>query len=141
MKSPRDDYIFEMPADGGPAIREDIPFYRKLGKHVRDAAAQLEAVNKGHKLPNIVAFVSHSSSIERQDLLATIAGLSRPGKRPVFMLSKVAQAKVIAAAQKIDLLLWIDAEKRALQHLSPRGALHQKAALNLLGLANNVSAS
>ena len=34
MKSPRDDYIFEMPADGGPFIRKNVPFYRKLGSHV-----------------------------------------------------------------------------------------------------------
>jgi hypothetical protein len=41
MKSPRDDYIFEMPPDGGPAIRKNVPFYRKLGRHERLAASDV----------------------------------------------------------------------------------------------------
>jgi hypothetical protein len=42
MKSPRDDYIFEFPTDGGPAIRNDVPFYRKLASHIRRAARQCD---------------------------------------------------------------------------------------------------
>lgn len=137
MKSPLDDYIFETPVDGAPAIRKNVPFYRKLGSHVRDAAQQLEAVNKEHNLPNIVAFVSHSPDIERRDLIATIAGLPIPGgDSPQFILGRKMQQQVIEAAKKIDLFLWINAKGRKLQHLSPNGAQHQQVALDLLGLKN-----
>jgi large subunit ribosomal protein L30 len=135
MKSPRDDYIFEMPPDGGPAIRKNVPFYRKLGRHVRDAAQQLEAVNPDRKLPNIVAFVSHCPDIERRDLIATIAGLPVPdSNRRVPLLGRKLQEQVIEAARKVDLFLWVDAKGRTFQHLSPNGAQHEQAALDLLGL-------
>lgn len=135
MKSPRDDFIFEFPEDGGPAIRKDAPFYRKLASHIRRAASQFDAVNPNRSLPNILAFVSHSSDIERRDLIATIAGLPVPGAAPVFMLPRKMQQEVLEAARRIDLFLWIDANKRTFQHLSPNGAAHQASALNLLGLA------
>lgn len=46
------------------------------------------------------------------------------------------QEQVLSAAGKIDLFLWIDAEKGTLQHVSVNGAPHQAAALDLLGLTN-----
>jgi large subunit ribosomal protein L30 len=129
MKSPRDDFIFEFPEDGAPAIRKDVPFYRKLASHVRRAARQFDAVNPERKLPNILAFVCHSPDIERRDLIATIAGLPNPRGRPVFMLPRKMQQDVLDAARRIDLFLWIDAKKRTVQRLSPNGAAHQAAAL------------
>lgn len=95
MKSPRDDYIFEPPASGGPAIRKDVPFYRKLASHIRRAVKQFDAVNPDHTLPNVLAIVSHSPDIERRDLIATIAGLPVPGDRPVFMLCRKMQQEVL----------------------------------------------
>jgi hypothetical protein len=44
------------------------------------------------------------------------------------------QRQVRVAAGRIDLILWIDAEKGTCQHLSLAGALHQAAARELLGL-------
>jgi large subunit ribosomal protein L30 len=73
MKSPRDDFIFEAPAEGKAAMRENLPYYRKLGGHIRHAAEQFGAVNPDHKLPNVLAFVTHCRDIERRDLMATIA--------------------------------------------------------------------
>jgi large subunit ribosomal protein L30 len=141
MKSPRDDYVFEMPPNGGPALRKNVPFYRKLGRHVRDAAQQVEAVNPGHNVPNIVAFVSHCPDIERRDLIATIAGLQLPGSnRRVFLLGRKLQEQVIAAASTIDLFLWVDAKKLTFQHLSANGAKHQQTALQLFGLQNEALA-
>jgi ribosomal protein L30 len=138
LKSPRDDYIFQMPADGSPAIRKNVPFYRKLGRHVRDMAEQLDAVNPKRELPNICAFVSHCPDIERRDLIATIAGLPAPGNSNmrIPMLGRKLQEQVLEAAGKIDLFLWVDANGRTFQHLSPGGAKHQQAALDLLGLTN-----
>ena len=46
FKSPRDDFVFEAPGPDGFAIRKNLPFYRKLGSHIRRAAEQLETVNR-----------------------------------------------------------------------------------------------
>jgi large subunit ribosomal protein L30 len=113
MKSPRDDFMFEMRAEGEAAVRENLPYYRKLGSHIRHAAKQFDAVNPDHKLPNVLTFVTHCPDIERRDLLATIAGLPVPGSdRRLFMLSRKMQQQVLDAARRIDLFLWIDAQKR-----------------------------
>jgi ribosomal protein L30 len=138
MKSPRDDYIFERPAPGEFAIRKDLPFHRKLGSHIRYAGLQFDAVNPDHSLPNILAFISHSPDIARRDLHATVVGLPapEPGKR-VFMLDREMQEQVLDAARKVDLFLWIDAEKGKCQHVSVNGAPHQQAALDLLDLKND----
>jgi hypothetical protein len=136
MKSPRDDFIFETPAEDEAAVRENLPYYRKLGGHIRHAAEQFGAVNPDHKLPNVLALVSHCPDIERRDLMATIAGLLVPGSdRRIFMLSRKMQQQVLDAARRIDLFLWIDAQKRTREHLSTNGAPHQTAALDLFGLS------
>lgn len=140
FKSPRDDFVFEAPGRDGFAIRKNLPFYRKLGSHIRRAAEQLETVNPDHKLPNIMVFVNHAPDIARRDLLATIAGLPVPGGWPLFMLSPKMQAQVTEAARHIDLFLWIDAEKGTCQHLSVSGAAHETAALELLGLRKEADA-
>lgn len=79
MKSPRDDFILEAPKAGGVAIRRNLPFYRKLGSHIKYAVEQFDAENPDHAQPNILVFVSHSPDIQRRDLIATIAGLPVPG--------------------------------------------------------------
>ena len=136
MKS-GDDLVFETPAEGEVAVRENLPFYRKLGSHIRYAAEQFGAVNPYHKHPNVLAFVTHCPDIERRDLLATIAGLPVPGSdRRIFRLSRKMQQQVLDAVRRIDLFLWIDAQKRMCEHLSTNGAPHQKAALDLFGLHN-----
>lgn len=134
MKSPRDDFIFETPEPGGVAIRRNLPFYRKLGSQIIQAAKQLEAQNQDHGVPNVMAFVSHTPDIQRRDLSATIAGLPVEGGRPVFMLGRKMQQQVIDAARKIDIFLWIDAEKRTLQQTAPADAKHLAGARNMLGL-------
>jgi large subunit ribosomal protein L30 len=135
LKSPRDDYVFERPAPGELAVRKNLPFHRKLGGQIKYAALQFGAVNPGHSKPNILVFVNHAPDIERRDLHATIRGLPapEPGKR-VFMLGRKMQEQVHDAARKVDLMLWVDAEKGTCQHVSVNGAPHQTTALDLLGL-------
>jgi hypothetical protein len=135
VKSPRDDYVLATPPPGGVAIRRDLPFYRKLGSQIRNAADQLAAVNPDHARPNIVVFVSHTPDIQRRDLIATIAGLPVEGGSPVFMLGKKMQKQVIDAARKIDLFFWIDATKRTCQHTSAADAEHRTTALALFDLS------
>ncbi len=134
LKSPRDDYMFEHPAAVDVEIRKNLPFHRKLGSHIRHAGSQFCAVNPDHSVPNIMIFVTHSSDIERRDLHATIAGLPAPDGKRIFMLSRKMQEQVLNAARKVDLFLWIDAEKGTCQHVSVNGAPHLKAALDLLDL-------
>jgi hypothetical protein len=141
LKSPIDDYVFDSPPPGQPAVRRNIPYYRKLGSHVRYAAKQFDAVNKDRELPNILAFVSHAPDIERRDLRLTITGIAVPGAQRMFMLSKRMQHQVIAAARRIDLFLWIDATKGTLEHPSPADGLHQTRALELVGRENEAPAA
>lgn len=135
VKSPRDDVVLETPPPGGVAIRRNLPFYRKLGSHIKYAAEQFEAQNADHACPNILIFVSHTADVQRRDLIATIAGLPVSGGRPIFMLGKKMQKQVMDASRKIDLFLWIDATTGTLQHTSAADAKHRNAALELFGLS------
>jgi len=107
-----------------------------LAGHIRRAAKQFDAVNPDRTLPNILAFVTHCPDIERRDLIATIAGLPLDDKTRVPLLPRKTKEQVLDAARKIDLFLWIDAQKGTYQHLSTNGAKHQASALDLLGLSN-----
>jgi large subunit ribosomal protein L30 len=134
MKSPRDDFILAAPETGGMAVRENLPFYRKLGSLIINAAKQFDAENSVHEQPSILVFVSHTPKIGRRDLIATIAGLPVPGGKPVYLLGRKMQNQVMAAARKVDLFLWIDANAGACQHLTSGDAKHRAAALALLAL-------
>lgn len=137
LKSPRDDFIFEPPEPGGVAVRENVPFYRKLGGHIRKAAQQFDAVNPDHVQPNVLVIVSHCPDIDRRDLIATIAGLPIPNSdQRMWMLSRKSQVETLAAAERIDLIIWIDGKSGTMKHLSMNGAPHQGAALEMLKLTN-----
>jgi hypothetical protein len=47
-----------------------------------------------------------------------VAGLPVGDGKRIFMLCRELQEQVLDGARKIDLFLWIDAEKRALQYVS-----------------------
>jgi hypothetical protein len=72
--------------------RKNLPFYRKLGQHVRGASQQFDAENLTHDKPNVMVFVSHTPEIERRDLIVTIAGLAMSDGRRMFMLGKSCSA-------------------------------------------------
>ena len=40
-------------------VAANLPFYRKLGQHIRRANQQLDAENPAHDKPNIMVFISH----------------------------------------------------------------------------------
>jgi hypothetical protein len=115
-------------------LRKNLPFYRKLGQHVRGAVEQLDAETPAHDKPNVMVFVSHTSEIERKDLIATIAGLPLSDGKALFMLGRKMQGQVCEAARKIDLFLWIDATTGACQHLKVAAAKHRATAPGLFGL-------
>jgi hypothetical protein len=114
VKSLFDPEALEEPPEGVMSIRKNLPFYRKLGQHVRGAVMQLEAENPAHDKPNVMVFVSHTPEIERRDLIATIAGLPLPDGKRLFMVGRKMQGQVCDAASEVDLFLWIDGYGRYL---------------------------
>jgi hypothetical protein len=134
VKSLFDPEALEDPPEGATAVRKNLPFYRKLGQHVRGAVEQLDAENPAHDKPNVMVFVSHTPDIERKDLIATIAGLPLPDGNRLFMLGRKMQGQVCKAARKIDLFLWIDATTGTCQHLTVADAEHGATALGLFGI-------
>jgi large subunit ribosomal protein L30 len=135
VKSLLDPETMEDPPEGDMAVRKNLPFYRKLGQHVRGAVKQLDAVNGVHDKPNVMVFVSHTPEIERKDLIATIAGLPLSDGKRLFMLGRKMQGQVCDAARKIDLFLWIDATTGTCLHLTAPDAKHRAAALGVFGLS------
>ncbi|MET4091019.1 hypothetical protein [Bradyrhizobium sp. S3.5.5] len=75
------------PPERVTAVRENLPFYRKLGQNVRGAVERLDAENPNHDKPNVIVVVSHTPEIQRKDLIAKIAGLPVPGGERLFMLA------------------------------------------------------
>jgi hypothetical protein len=134
LKSLFDFEVIEDPPEGRMAVRKNLPFYRKLGQHIRGASQQLDAENPSHDKPNVLVFVTHTTEIERRDLIATIAGLPLSDGKALFMLGKKMQRQVCAAARKVDLFLWIDATASTCQHLTVANATHRATALGLFGL-------
>jgi ribosomal protein L30 len=134
VKSLFDPDVLEDSPEGAMAVRKNLPFYRKLGQHIRGAVEQLDAENLAHDKPNVMVFVSHTPEIERKDLVATIAGLPLADGKRLFMLGRKMQGQVCGAARKIDLFLWIDATTGTCQHLTVADAEHRATALGLFGL-------
>ena len=134
VKSLFDPEVLKDPPEGATAVRKNLPFYRKLGQHVRGAVKQLNAENPAHDKPNVLVFVSHTPEIERKDLIATIAGLPLPDGKRLFMLGRKMQGQVCEAARKIDLFLWIDSTTGTCRHFTVADAKHRATALGLFGL-------
>ena len=148
LKSPRDDWVFDFPRDLRPGelrveSRRD-PTAHNLARQIRKAAAQLDAVNPDHRLPNILVLVSHARRRGPADLKMAIEGIQVPGGHPLFLLVKEKekdpkkawkkQENLWEAARRIDLFLWIDAHKRTCQYICPVGAAHLKDACDLVGI-------
>jgi hypothetical protein len=76
-----------------------------------------------------MVFVSHTSEIERRDLIATIAGLPVSDGKRLFMLGNKMQGQVCDAARRIDLFLWIDATTGTCRNLTAADAKHCATAL------------
>jgi hypothetical protein len=138
LKSPRDDWVFELPADIKPGevvstTRRD-PTSNNLARQVQSAAEQFDAVNPDHKLPNVLAIVNHAAGRSRSDLHIALTGIQVPDGPRLFTMKPAKQAKVWDAARRIDLFLWIDPQKRSWQHVYPDDAVHRAMACDLLGI-------
>jgi hypothetical protein len=137
LKSPRDDWVFEFLDDlklGETATAtRPSPTSNNLARQIESAVEQFDAVNPDHKQPNILVLVNHAAGRTRSDLHVTITGIQVPDGPRLFTMKPDKQKRVWQAARRIDLFLWVDAQKRTCQHVYPNDAVHRAAACGLLG--------
>ena len=131
LKSPRDDWIFDVPKDLKPGeIRSEVrenPAAHALARVIGKAAAQFDAVNPDHAKPNILVIVSHARLRGPTDLHLAIGGMPVPGGGRGFLLvdpnekdfkkAWEKQRKLWDDARKIDLFYWIDAHTKTVRHV------------------------
>jgi hypothetical protein len=138
LKSPRDDWVFEFPDDikPGESVTEmrPSPTSNNLARQIESAAEQFDAVNPDHKLPNVLVLVNHAIGRTRSDLHVAVTGIQVPDGPRLFTFKPDKQKQVWEAARRVDLFLWVDAQKRTCQHLYPDDAVHRVAACRLLGV-------
>jgi hypothetical protein len=138
LKSPRDDWVFELPDDIKPgesvAEMRPSPTSNNLARQIESAVEQFDAVNPDHKLPNVLVIVNHAPGRTRSDLHVALTGIQVPDGPRLFTLTPDRQKQIWESARRIDLFLWIDAEKRTCQHTCPADAVHREAACTLLGI-------
>lgn len=146
LKSPRDDWVFDVPRDlKAGEIRQAVrrgPVAERLAVHIGTAAAQLDAVNPDHALPNILVFVSHARRRGPADVQMTIEGIRGPDGRHLFLHdeekseeeAREAQEKLWDAARRIDLIVWIDVHTGKCHLIFPLGAEQLAEARDLFGV-------
>jgi hypothetical protein len=136
LKSPRDDWVFQLPDDikAGAVETRPSPTSNNLARQIESAVEQFDAVNPDHKLPNVMVIVNHAAGRTRSDLHVTLTGIQVSDGPRLFTLKPDRQKQVWEAARRVDLFLWIDAEKRTCQHAYPANSVHCEAACALFGL-------
>jgi|SRR5580700_5557426 hypothetical protein len=112
IKSPRDDWMDEKLEQAAPGemvggLRED-PVFKRIRRHVRDAAEQFEAVNPVREHPNILVLVNHGTMNDYRDLREAVTGefYAEGGERFPTMKREADQ---LVAKNSIDAIAWIDA--------------------------------
>jgi large subunit ribosomal protein L30 len=147
LKSPRDDWIFDVPTDLKPGeVREESrrdSTAHNLARNIRKAAEQFKAVNPNRQLPDILVLVSHARLRDRVDLHMAISGIKMPDGSRRFLLvdsnekdwnkAWEEQKKLWAAARHIDLFFWVDAHQRSCKHLINLDGARNSEARELFG--------
>lgn len=121
LKSPTgDDWLDRELANAQPGqivggARHD-PTFNRIGRHIRNAAEQFDAVNPSRQFPNVLVFVNHDHMSVPSDLFETITGRfpASDGSRDLTMPHTANWVSKHTA--RIDLCIWIDARKRAVEN-------------------------
>lgn len=140
VKSPHNDwYEKELPAAlvGAEAfqivggVQRDTTASR-IARQVEKAASQFDAVNADHSIPNILAFVSNSSTIRVEDFWEAVTG-EFDG---IPTAKRISEGKLAIARARVDLFVWIDLSTRKIQqYIFSKGQPGRVTALcSLLGL-------
>jgi hypothetical protein len=113
VKSPRDEWLDDqfdsaLPGEIVGGCRPD-PIFNRLGRIVRRAAEQFDAVNSDRALPNILVVVSHDEKSGPADLQETLTGNfhAEDGSRHPTM-KRVSEGEIRELKRRIDLYIWID---------------------------------
>jgi large subunit ribosomal protein L30 len=125
MKSPWSDWTLDFPdLQEGEFRVETRPAqaYPNLAGHIETAASQFNAVNSARSLPNILVIVNHVARRDVKDLRMALGGIRLPDGKVAPVLSIEAQKALLEAAQRIDLIAWIDPKERTCKYLIPYGA-------------------
>ena len=122
LKSPTgDDWLDRKLAKAPPGqivggARHD-PTFNRIGRHIRKAAEQFDAVNSARQLPNVLVFVNHDDMSAPSDLYETITGCF-PASDGSHLLTMPQTANWVSRhAARIDLCIWINARKCAVEKL------------------------
>jgi hypothetical protein len=100
--------VFTLPAkitasELGPETRRS-PTSNNLAWQITRAAAQFDAVNPAHDVPNVLVLVNHAVGRTRSDLHVTLTGIPVPGGGAHLFTLKFNHLKdVWEAARGIDL--------------------------------------
>src|SRR5260370_30439290 len=141
LKSPRDDWVFEFPDKimPGELVSETrhSPTSNNLARQIMSAVEQFDAINPGHKLPNVLVLVNHAIGRSRSDLHVTLTGIPVSGGAPLFTMTLDKQKRVWKAARRVDLFLWVDAHEHSWQHAYVDDAVHRATGCALLGIRDD----
>jgi hypothetical protein len=115
VKSPRDEWLDDQLDSAAPGeivggSRSD-PVFNRLGRIVRNAAEQFDAVNADRAVPNILVVVNHDPMSDWDDLRETLTGNfhAEDGSRYSTM-KRVSEGEIREAKRRIDLYVWMDAK-------------------------------
>jgi large subunit ribosomal protein L30 len=148
LKSPRDDWIFDVPKDLKPGeirseVRED-PAAHALARVIGKAVAQFDAVNPDHAKPNILVIVSHARLRGPTDRHLAIGGMPVPGGGRGFLLvdpnekdfkkAWEKQRRLWDDVRKIDLFYWIDAHTKTVRHVINNDGARRGEACELMNV-------
>jgi hypothetical protein len=142
VKSPRDDRLDEL-LDAAPpgtivGYGGNDPTFNRLARHIRDAAAQFDAVDPTRELPRILAIVNHDEKSGVLDLLETLTGkLYCEGGKSFPTMMHIARDRLKGVQYRIDLYVMINEHKpRVVSNVFTQDdESHCLALCGLLGLA------
>jgi large subunit ribosomal protein L30 len=143
VKAPTDGDLFDFPADLAPGeIRREIrkdPAIVNLARHIAKAAKQFQSANPDHAYPNILVIVSRAWRKGPADLRMALEGIRAPDGRRFFPLVNdvdkwEVQKGVWAAAESIDVIVWVDPRKRTRRVFRLASAKLSAEACELLGI-------
>ena len=122
IKSPRNDDLDNMLFDeleenpDVPVVRAFLartdPLPKRLGRQVRDAFDQFDAVNSDHSVPNILLFVNHARGVSADRLLETLTGYFYSDSGEVYANATRVAGRLVVKRDWIDLYIWLDRHGR-----------------------------
>jgi len=94
------------------------PIYNRLCADTHTAVKQLDAVNPGMELPNVLAFVNHDRSCGLLDVFTVFTGCGVDSAGNSFLLyPQFSEGRIRTEKFRLNLFLWFDAPRPLPQRL------------------------